>query len=394
VRWMPKSKMASHTEASLPPGWVEFIDPQGRNYYAHSLTQTVSWDRPFAAPPPPPPPPDAPAPPAHMLLSGDESVMSDKLSLLTNGVRSDMPSEAARSQASSQVRADPPTWSSGVFDCVRPVFDPDTQVGLCFTSWYFPFLTQGSAYSKMGLSQYRKEMTCLFCLGWCESHTGIGSFLNGVITSAYQAGAQPTIGCCLIQYCSVVLIQSLQATISASCFRRAMIKSAYNIEGGIMSCTDVLTVGCCVPCELSQSMHQLSASPFPQHSFPPSQNGEWSSGLFDCFAETDITLLAWCCPCILTARVSNFIATRGRTSECLNPFGLTQCLTSPGNTCFRRTLIRHTLGIKGSFALDFASAFVCSCCSLAQELRHLRRHYGFQPDGSSSGRNFHAPHEN
>ena len=384
--------MASPAPAPLPPGWAQFVDTQGRNYYAHSPTQTVSWERPIAAPPPPPPIPAATAPQAHMVLSGDESVMSDKL--LTNGVRSDMPPEAAHSQASSQVQADPPKWSSGVFDCVRPVFDPDTQVGLCCTSWYFPFLTQGSAYSKMGLSQYRKDLTCLFCMGWCEHYTGIGEFTNCVITSASQAGAQLPIGCYLIQYCSVALIQSLQATIAASYFRRAMIVSAYNIEGGFMSCNDVLTVTCCAPCELSQSMHQLSASPFPQHSFPPSQNGEWSSGLFDCFAETDIALLAMCCPPILTARASNFIATRGRSSECLTPFGLTQCLTSPGNALFRRTLVRHTLGIKGSFPLDFATAFFCSCCSLAQEVRHLHRHCGFQPDGSLSGRNFHAQHEN
>ena len=148
------SPASAKISAPLPPGWAEFVDPQGRNYYAHSPTQTVSWDRPVAAPPPPPPPPAASAPPAHMVLSGhagDESVMSDKL--LTNGVRSDMmPPEAAHSQASSQVQADPQKWSSGVFDCVRPLCDPDTQVGLCFTSWYFPFLTQGSAYSKMGLS--------------------------------------------------------------------------------------------------------------------------------------------------------------------------------------------------------------------------------------------------
>ncbi len=72
--------MASPAAAPLPPGWAEFVDPQGRNYYAHSPTQTVSWDRPIAAPPPPPPPPAASAPPAHMVLSGhagDESVMSD-----------------------------------------------------------------------------------------------------------------------------------------------------------------------------------------------------------------------------------------------------------------------------------------------------------------------------
>ena len=237
-------------------------------------------------------------------------------------------------------------------------------------------------------------MTWLFCLGWCENCTGIGRGAYAAISSAAQAGAQLPIECYLIQYCSVALIQCCQATIAASYFRRATIVPAYNIEGGVISCTDVLTVTCCAPCELNQSMHQLSASPFPQHSFPPSQNGEWSSGLFDCSGESDIALLAICCPPILTARVSNFIATRGRTSECLTPFGLTQCFTSPGNALFRRTLVRHTLGIKGSFALDFATAFLCSCCSLAQEVRHLHRHCGFQPDGSLSGRNFHAQHEN
>ena len=210
--------MASPAAAPLPPGWAEFVDPQGRNYYAHSPTQTVSWDRPIAAPPPPPPPPAASAPPAHMVLSGhagDESVMSDKL--LTHGVRSDMmPPEAAHSQASSQVQTDPPKWSSGVFDCVRPVFDPDTQVGLCFTSSCFPFLTQGSAYSKMGLSQYRKDLTSLFCLGWCENCTGIGRGAYAAIASAAQAGAQIPIGCYLIQSCNVALIQSCQATIAAS----------------------------------------------------------------------------------------------------------------------------------------------------------------------------------
>jgi Cys-rich protein (TIGR01571 family) len=383
-------KMASPAQDPLPPGWAEFADPQGRTYYAHSPTQTVSWDRPTAAPPPPPPPPAATTAPLGG-SSSDESVVNARL--LSNDARSDMPPEPA-AESCSQVQASPQKWTTGLFDCVRPAFDPDTQVGLCFTSWYFPFLTQGSAFSKMGLTQNKKELTCLFCLGWCEGNTGIGLFTRFMITSAQEAGARLPIGCYLLDSCAGALIQSLQATIAASHFRRAMIMSAYKINGGVMSCQDVLTVCCCAPCELNQSMRQLAASPFPQHSFPPSQTGEWSSGLFDCLAETELAALTWCCFPILTARASNFIATRGQTSECLTPFGLTQCLTSPGNALFRRTLIRQTLGIKGSVAGDFAAALFCSCCSLAQEVRHLRRHCGFQPDGSFSGRNFHAQHEN
>jgi Cys-rich protein (TIGR01571 family) len=384
-------------EDALPPGWVEFADGQGRNYYAHSRTQTVSWDRPTGSPPPPPPPPSATAPPAHMVFSGgsssDDSVMSD--TLLSSAVRSDMPPDAVIAQAGSEVRASPPTWSTGVFDCVRPVFDPNTQVGLCCTSWFFPFLTSGSAFSKMGLAPIKNELTGLFCWGWCAQNTGTAAFADCMITSAKisadAAGAPLPIWCYPLSYCAV----GIQATIAAAHFRRAMIVSAYNIEGGAMSFADVLAVCCCAPCELNQGMRQLAASPFPPHSFPPSQTGEWSSGLFDCFADdTETAALASCCFPILTARASSFIATRGRSSECLTPFGLTQCLTSPGNALFRRALLRHTFGIKGSFADDFATALLCSCCSLSQEVRHLRRHCGFQPDGSFSGRNFHAHHEN
>ena len=293
------------------------------------------------------------------------------------------------SETTLRLQANPHSWTTGLFDCVLPAFNPETPVGLCFTSYYFPFLTESNAFSKMGLSQSKKELTCLFCCGWFERNTGLGACLNSIIFSAQQAGAQIL--------CSVCLLNSFaisQATVAAAYFRRAMIVSAYSINNGEMSCQDVATVCCCAPCDYHQSMRQLAASPYPQHSFPSSETGQWSSGLFDCFSDSDIAALSLCCSPILIARVSNFIATRGRNSECFNPFGLTQCLTSPGNALFRRTLIRHTLGIQGSFALDVVQAYFCSCCSLAQEVRHLRRHCGFQPDGSFSGRNFHALHEN
>jgi Cys-rich protein (TIGR01571 family) len=398
------SKMASDpASVPLPQGWAQFIDPQGRTYYAHSPTQTVTWDVPAGWPsaplPPTPPTANTTVPPRDGTANSDSSESASSVadpdrSLLTNNIRSDTPLEAANSQTTSRLQANPHNWSTGLFDFLLPAFNPDTPVGLCFTSWYFPFLTESNAFSKIGLSESKKGLTCLFCCGWFEQKTGLGACLNCTISSAQQAGAQIPCSIHLLNYVAIFLVQALQATIAAACFRRAMIVSAYNINNGEMSCSDVLTVGCCAPCDYHQSMHQLAASPYPQHSFPSSETGQWSSGLFDCFSESDIAAFSMCCFPILTARVSNFIATRGRNSECLSPFGLTQFLTSPGNTLLRRTLIRQTLGIQGSFGLDVAQAWFCSCCSLAQEVRHLRRHCGFQPDGSFSGRNFHALHEN
>jgi Cys-rich protein (TIGR01571 family) len=314
--------------------------------------------------------------------------------LLSNSIRSDTPLEAGNSDITSRAQADPQKWSTGLFDFLRPALDPDTEVGLCVTSWLFPFFTESSAFSKMGLSQSKQELTCLFCCGWCEQNTSICSSLSNLIASAQAAGTQLPACLYVLDCFAASFVQAMQAMVAASFFRRAMILSAYNINGGEFSCQDVMSVTCCAPCDYYQSMRQLAAFPFPQHTFPSSENGEWSSGLFDCFADNDIAALSFCCFPIVTARVSNFIATRGRRSECLNPFGVTQCLTSPGNALFRRTLIRQTLGIKGSFALDLVTAWFCSCCSLSQEVRHLRRHCGFQPDGSFSGRNFHALHEN
>lgn len=414
----------------LPQGWTQFVDPQGRTYFAHFPTQTVTWDVPAgwpSAPPPPPTPPTANTTPCDATVSNapafphppptrsppaantavpprDGTAQSDSSesassvadpnrSLLTNGIRSDTPLEAANSETTSRLQANPHNWSSGLFDFLLPAFNPDTPVGLCVTSCYFPFLTESNAFTKMGLSESKKGLTCLFCCGWFEQITGLGSFLNYTISSAQEAGAQIPCSIHLLNYFAISLVYALQATIAAACFRRAMIVSAYNINNGEMSCGDVLTVGCCAPCDYHQSMHQLAASPYPQHSFPSSETGQWSSEISDIFSESDITALSICCfPC-LTARVSNFIATRGRNSACLSPFGLTQYLTSPGNAILRRTLIRQTLGIQGSLCLD-VSAWFCPCLSLAQEVRHLRRHCGFQPDGSFSGRNFHALHEN
>jgi Cys-rich protein (TIGR01571 family) len=435
-----------------PQGWAQFFDPQGRVYYYHSPTKTVAWDAPAgwpSAPPPPPPPPTAnaplrdgsgsdapglppppptpptanapprdgsgsdapglppppPTPPTAYATPHDGSAKSGSSestgnvedpnrSLLSNGLRSDTPLEATNSQSTSRLQANLHNWSSGLFDCLLPAFNPDTPVGLCVTSCYFPFLTESNAFSKMGLSESKNGLTCLFCCGWFELKTGLGACLNYTISSAQDAGARITCSMCLLNYVAIAFIQAMQASISAAHFRRAMIVSAYNINNGEMSCQDVLTVSCCAPCDYHQSMRQLAASPYPQHSFPSSESGQWSSGLFDCFSEGDILALSMFCFPILTARVSNFVATRGRNSECLSPFGCMQCLTSPGNALFRRTLIRQTLSIQGSFVLDVAQAWFCSCCSLAQEARHLRRNCGFQPDGSFSGRNFHALHEN
>jgi hypothetical protein len=131
-----------------------------------------------------------------------------------------------------------------------------------------------------------------------------------------------------------------------------------------MSCEDILSVGCCAPCDYYQCMSQLAASPYPQHSFPSSETGQWSSGLFNCFSESDIDALSMCCFPILTARVSNFIASRGRNSERLNPFGLTQFLTSSGALEMGFFAV-HSSDRHSEFKVHSASMWPKPLCALA-----------------------------
>jgi len=92
--------------------------------------------------------------------------------------------------------------------------------------------------------------------------------------------------------------------------------------------------------------------------------GDWSTGLFGCFADPGSFCLAMCGWPFLV----------GKNAEAIGEDGTLWALSAW--SCCTNSLLRNQIrkkqGIEGRFAFDFLIHFFCGCCAIAQEARHLK----------------------
>nr|CAG8536303.1 342_t:CDS:2 [Entrophospora candida] len=114
-------------------------------------------------------------------------------------------------------------------------------------------------------------------------------------------------------------------------------------------------------------MQQPTGAP-PVKEVYDNNNGprEWRFGLFDCFADTNLFLKTFCCPCVTygetKARMLN------DESACLVNgllYAFVGCVVGPLN----RNEMRTQLNIEGSGAGDLCTHYCFSYCALIQENR-------------------------
>merc|ERR1712235_138316 len=92
--------------------------------------------------------------------------------------------------------------------------------------------------------------------------------------------------------------------------------------------------------------------------------GDWSTGLFGCFADPGSFCMAICGWPFLVGKNAEAIGEDG-TLWALSAWS---CCTNS----LLRTNIRKKQGIEGRFAIDFLLHCFCGCCAIAQEARHLK----------------------
>ncbi|GFZ21407.1 hypothetical protein Acr_29g0005690 [Actinidia rufa] len=121
-----------------------------------------------------------------------------------------------------------------------------------------------------------------------------------------------------------------------------------------------------------------SSDPNPQVSYP--LEGQWSTGLYDCWDDPSTCLIASCFPCITMGRIVEMID-KGSTSCFVG--GLIFCALNP--KCFGKLYAySYRSKLRALFSLpeaQYSDAFVSSCCcvcALTQEYRELKNR-GFNP---------------
>ncbi|XP_075248144.1 uncharacterized protein LOC142341136 [Convolutriloba macropyga] len=95
--------------------------------------------------------------------------------------------------------------------------------------------------------------------------------------------------------------------------------------------------------------------------------GDWSSGLFECFNDMTICLLAWCVPCFIQGKIAETVG-----ESCILHGIL--CLIPPLDWICAATIrgkVRENKGIEGSFMGDCCVIMCCAGCALAQEGREM-----------------------
>ncbi|KAG2715543.1 hypothetical protein I3760_03G083400 [Carya illinoinensis] len=119
-----------------------------------------------------------------------------------------------------------------------------------------------------------------------------------------------------------------------------------------------------------------SAPPPPTSATPFAKphEGQWSSGLCDCFEDPSNCLITCCCPCITVGRIVE-IVDRGTTS-CLIGGLISYAMGSVGcgwlYACTYRSKLRGLFSLPEAPCADWLVHCCCCACSLCQEYRELQ----------------------
>ncbi|XP_059455054.1 cell number regulator 2-like [Corylus avellana] len=106
----------------------------------------------------------------------------------------------------------------------------------------------------------------------------------------------------------------------------------------------------------------------------PQPEGQWSSGLCDCFQDSSNCCVTCCCPCITFGRVAE-IVDRGQTtcaSGGLTYYALAHLGCACLYTCTYRPKLRALYSLPEDPCGDCCVHFWCTTCALCQEYRELK----------------------
>ncbi|XP_047158055.1 protein PLANT CADMIUM RESISTANCE 2-like [Vigna umbellata] len=121
--------------------------------------------------------------------------------------------------------------------------------------------------------------------------------------------------------------------------------------------------------------NQPAATGFPAAYNPkPLAEGEWSTGLFDCFSNFKNCCITFWCPCITFGQIAE-IVDKGSTSCGASGalYTLVSCLLGCAciYSCFYRSKMRKQYMLKESPCWDCLVHCCCETCALCQEYREL-----------------------
>ncbi|KAL4973977.1 PLAC8 family-domain-containing protein [Aspergillus desertorum] len=113
------------------------------------------------------------------------------------------------------------------------------------------------------------------------------------------------------------------------------------------------------------------------------KGGGWSHGLCDC-SSIGTCLLGIVCPCILYGRTQHRLSMRSRKEDPTNMLGYETCNGSCTAMAFlcgcqwlfatiQHTRTRKAYAIQGSIASDCVRATCCTCCTLIQDEKEIRK---------------------
>ncbi|KAL4901627.1 hypothetical protein BDW74DRAFT_170078 [Aspergillus multicolor] len=113
------------------------------------------------------------------------------------------------------------------------------------------------------------------------------------------------------------------------------------------------------------------------------QGGGWSHGLCDC-SSIGTCCLGFVCPCILYGRTQHRLSKRSKKEDPTNMLGYETCngsCTAMSLLCgcqwllatIQHTRTRRAYGIQGSIASDCVRATCCTCCTLIQDEKEIRK---------------------
>ena len=93
-------------------------------------------------------------------------------------------------------------------------------------------------------------------------------------------------------------------------------------------------------------------------------SAEWKHGLFGCFQDKKLCVLACCVPCFVVGKNAE-----GLGEDCML-HGLLACVGLQFGPLIRWRL-RQDKNIKGSMLMDVLAHGVCPCCALVQDAREI-----------------------
>ncbi|KAL2845592.1 PLAC8 family-domain-containing protein [Aspergillus pseudodeflectus] len=114
------------------------------------------------------------------------------------------------------------------------------------------------------------------------------------------------------------------------------------------------------------------------------RGGGWTHGLCDCSSSIGTCCLGLVCPCILYGKTQHRLSMRSKKEDPTNMLGYEACngsCTAMALLCgcqwllatIQHTRIRRAYAIQGSIASDCVRATCCTCCTLIQDEKEIRK---------------------